>query len=212
MIIINASVEPITPYNEKAVLSRIEQAGRVCYQSSPKDDDCSGAFVRRLIASGHESVIEHAVFTVKFTVDRGVSHEIVRHRIASYSQESTRYCNYGKEKFDGEITVIKPCFLKIASPEYKSWRELCYESERAYLELLKSCKPEEARCVLPTSLKTTLIMTANMREWRHFLKLRTANNAHPQMREVAVPLLEDFSKNMPCIFGDIMEEYNARKN
>jgi len=153
---------------------------------------------------GHESVIEHEKVTVRVICDRGISHEIVRHRIASYTQESTRFCNYSKGRFGNEITVIKPCFWDDGSKEYKIWRDAMENAERAYMELIKlGAKPEEARSVLPNSLKTEIVITMNLREWRHFFKLRTSKRAHPQMREVATSLLQAFKERIPVIFDDI---------
>jgi len=140
----------------------------------------------------------------RFTVDRGVSHEIVRHRIASYSQESTRYCNYSKEKFGGEISVIEPFFFVGKEAAYKYWKESCMVAENTYMTLLKmNFSPQEARAVLPNSLKTEIVVTYNMREWRHFFKLRAAPAAHPQMRQVSIPLFLLFKKELPVLFSDI---------
>ncbi|HAA08359.1 MAG TPA: FAD-dependent thymidylate synthase, partial [Syntrophomonas sp.] len=151
----------------------------------------------------HESVIEHEKVTVLFVVDRGVSHEIVRHRIASYSQESTRYCNYSQDKFGREITLIEPYFLK-DRPSYSLWKQACQTAEECYIKMLdEGCSPQEARSVLPNSLKTELAATFNMREWRHFFLLRCAAPAHPQMRQVAIPLLHLFQEKFPVLFNDI---------
>jgi len=174
MKIINADVEFITPIDGAAILKRLEQCGRVCYKSEAKITDTSApAFVAGIIKRGHEAVLEHCSFTVKFICDRGVSHEIVRHRMASYCQESTRYCNYSKEGFGSEITVIEPCFWKTFSRHWVLWRDGCEAAEESYFLLLEQgATPQEARSVLPNSLKTEVVMTANIREWRHFLKLR----------------------------------------
>jgi len=179
----------------------IEAAGRVCYKSEDKVTDTSApAFVRGLIKRGHESVIEHASATFKFVCDRGVSHEIVRHRLAGYSQESTRYCNYGSR--GGEIAVVVPPFTNDA--DRQSWTEAMDACEQAYLSMIgRGCAPQLARSVLPNSLKTELFMTANFREWRHFLKLRTSSAAHPQMREVANMVLAWFQANYPVIVEDL---------
>lgn len=206
MNIIPAGYEILTPIGENTdIYQRIERAGRVCYKSEGAITDASsGRFVEQIIRNGHESVLEHVSLTVKFTVDRGVSHEIVRHRIASYSQESTRYCNYSRDQFGKELTVIQPCFWAEDSPAYQVWKEAMEAAERAYFRLLEGgATPQEARSVLPNSLKTDLIMTANLREWRHFLKLRTDKASHPQMREVAVPLLADLKWHLPIIFDDL---------
>jgi len=166
--------------------------------------DSAKKFVKMILDLGHESVIEHEKVTVRVICDRGISHEIVRHRIASYTQESTRFCNYSKGRFGNEITVIKPCFWDDGSKEYKIWRDAMENAERAYMELIKlGAKPEEARSVLPNSLKTEIVITMNLREWRHFFKLRTSKRAHPQMREVATSLLQAFKERIPVIFDDI---------
>lgn len=205
MRVIKPSVEFITPFNGAAVMKRLEQCGRVCYKSEGLiSEESAEKFLRGVITRGHEAVLEHCSITVKFICDRGVSHEIVRHRLASYCQESTRYCNYGKEKFGNEITVIEPCYLERGTKAYDRWRVACSDAEDAYFDLLEwGCSPQEARAVLPNSLKTEVIMTANIREWRHFLKLRTSEGAHPQIRELAAQVLTAFKAEMPVLFEDI---------
>ena len=204
--IIKPYAEIITPINGDEVLKHIELCGRVCYKSEARiTPDSAKRFVASIIRNGHESVLEHYSFTVRFVCDRGVSHEIVRHRIASYSQESTRYCNYGNG--DGGITVIAPRFWPEGSEAYGAWLSAVQLAERRYLELLHSgATPEEARAVLPNSLKTEVIMTANLREWRHFFRLRAAKASHPQMREVVVPLLDEVRRLIPVVFDDITGE------
>lgn len=211
MKIINANVEFITPVDGAAILKRLEQCGRVCYKSEAKITDTSApAFVAGIIKRGHEAVLEHCSFTVKFICDRGVSHELVRHRLASYCQESTRYCNYSKEGFGSEITVIEPCFWETFSRPWVIWRDGCEAAEESYFLLLEQgATPQEARSVLPNSLKTEVVMTANIREWRHFLKLRCSPAAHPQMREVALILLEKVHALIPVCFDDIWGEYHV---
>lgn len=153
---------------------------------------------------GHEAVIEHGIVTVRFICDRGVSHEIVRHRLASYCQESTRYCNYSKEQFGTEITVISPAWTSPGYYPYTVWKKACSEAEENYFTLLDiGCSPQEARSVLPNSLKTEVVMTANLREWRHFIKLRTAPAAHPDMRRVARMLYDLLSLRYPVFFENI---------
>lgn len=207
MKIINADVEILTPLDGQAVLRHIERCGRVCYKSEDKITENSATkFVAGIIKRGHEAVLEHFSITVKFVCDRGVSHEIVRHRLASYCQESTRYCNYSKDGFGGEITVIEPCYLPTCGAAYQMWAQACANAEEAYFNLLNcGCSPQEARTVLPNSLKTEVVMTANLREWRHFFKLRTAPAAHPQMREVAWMLLVRMRELLPGVFDDCEE-------
>lgn len=208
MKIIPAGCEILTPIDGADILRRIESAGRVCYKSEGAITDGSAKrFVAGIIRRGHESVLEHVILSVKFTVDRGVSHEIVRHRIASYSQESTRYCNYGADKFGRELTFIRPCFWTEGSRAYEIWKASMEAAERDYIRLTDRLEcgatPEQARSVLPNSLKTEIVMTANLREWRHFLRLRTAKDAHPQMREVAAPLLAELKSKIPVVFDDL---------
>lgn len=207
MKIISPSVEILTPLDGAAVLRHIEQCGRVCYKSEGKTTESSApAFVANIIKRGHEAVLEHFDITVKFICDRGVSHEIVRHRLASYCQESTRYCNYSKDDFGKEITVIKPCFIEPGTASWDFWKDACEVAESSYFDLLEfGCTPQEARAVLPNSLKTEVVMTANLREWRHFFKLRTAPAAHPQMREVANMLLKQMREMVPVVFDDCGE-------
>ena len=176
MKIIKPGFEFITPIDGGIILKRLEECGRVCYKSEGKiTDDSAPKFVAGIIKRGHEAVLEHCSFTVKFICDRGVSHEIVRHRMASYCQESTRYCNYGKDQFGSEITVVEPCYLNENTFAYDEWKEACRRAETAYFNLLNwGLSPQEARAVLPNSLKTEVVMTANIREWRHFLRLRTS--------------------------------------
>ena len=206
MKFVNAGYEIITPIDGETILKRIEQCGRVCYKSEDLiTNESAKKFCENIIKRGHEAVLEHCSFTVKFIVDRGVSHEIVRHRIASYCQESTRYCNYSKDKFGNEITVIKPCFWDKSDSRYHSWMLAMDNAERLYFNLIEQgATPQEARSVLPNSLKTEVVMTANIREWRNFFKLRTSPSAHPQIRDVAIPLLKELQTKIPVLFDDII--------
>jgi len=198
---------PIDGENSTRILQQIEAAARTCYKSEGKITPTSARdFVRKIAqVKKHVSVIEHASATVRFIVDRGVSHEIVRHRLAAYSQESTRYCNYCSEKFGREITVILPPFWSECDHRYVFWRTACETAELQYNALLDyGASPQEARSVLPNSLKTEIVMTCNMREWRHVFSLRTSPAAHPQMREVMCPLLAEFKQHLPELFDDII--------
>ncbi len=206
MKVINAGYEILDEINGKEMLKNIERIGRVCYKSEEKiTDDSAEKFIETIIRSGHESVIEHEKISVRFICDRGVSHEIVRHRIASFSQESTRYCNYYKDKFGKELTLIKPLFWEENSEEYELWLQTMQTIEKAYNRMIEmGVKPQEARSILPNSLKTEIIVTMNLREWRHFFRLRTSLKAHPQMREVACALLDKFKEKIPVVFNDIV--------
>lgn len=209
-------MQTIKPYTQiykdfdgQKVLQKIEAAARTCYKSEGKIQEGSAAkLVAGLIKSGHEAMLEHASVTVKFVVDRGISHELVRHRLASFAQESTRYCNYSKDDFGSEITFIIPDYLEYKSEGWNIWKESMKQAEDAYFKMLDfGLSPQRARAVLPNSLKTEVVMTANLREWRHFFKLRalgTTGKPHPQMLEVAVPLLEDMKNLIPVVFDDLV--------
>lgn len=197
----------------KNVLKRLERYGRVCYKSEEKfsPEESSYGLIKNIIAKKHESVLEHEKLSILFVIDRGVSHELVRHRMASYSQESTRYCNYSKEKFGREITVIKPVFFK--ENEQVIWEETMQYIEKSYFNLLDAgSRPEEARSILPNSLKTEIVMTINYRSLRNFLHLRCHVSAHPQIKEVAIPFLRHLQKELPTLFMDIPYDTNFPKN
>jgi thymidylate synthase (FAD) len=193
----------------KAILRKLEKAGRTCYKSEDKANEASAEkMIRMLIKNGHESVLEHEKITVRIICDRGVTHEIVRHRIASYSQESTRYCNYSGDKFGNELTFIRPCFWNSGSQSdidnMKRWEEAMAAIEKTYIQMIENgATPEQARSILPNSIKTEIVVTMNMRAWRNFFKLRTAKAAHPQMREIATLILDGFKQVLPVLFEDI---------
>ena len=184
-------------------LKHVEKCGRICYLSEPKDPEGStDKFIRMLIKNGHESPLEHGSCTFKIVTDWAISQVIVRHRLASYSQESTRYCNYANGKFSREITVIESSGL--AENEAREWLDAMVHLERTYLQMIDSgVKPEKARDVLPFCLKTELMMTANFREWRHFLKLRGSRMAHPEIRKLARQIYEVFQRAIPVLVEDI---------
>lgn len=202
--------------NGDVILAHVARMGRICYQSEGKTSDAD--FVRRLIKRGHESVLEHAKISVIVTCDRGITHEIVRHRIASYSQESTRYCNYSRDKFDSQITYIDimnglsldpktaDLSLEAQSAIFSEWLKACMDAEKHYMRMLElGASPQIARSVLNNSTKTQIGMTMNLREWRHFFRLRCAKDAHPQMRELALMMLETFRAALPVVFDDLAE-------
>jgi len=201
MKVINSFFEVITYLDRQEILKKLERAGRISHKSENKIvPDSAPDFVKKIIKSGHESVLEHVAISVIIVCDRGISHELVRHRIASYTQESTRYCDYWKK---GELIFIKPFFLEEGTEKYQIWEKAMKVAEGFYFELRKKgLKPEEARSVLPNSLKTEVFMTANLREWRHIFALRCAPESHPQMREIMVPLLHFFQRKLSPIFDD----------
>ena len=218
---IKASYEILTPISESGIkeLQHIEKIGRVCYKSEDyitEDGESARKFVAMLFRNGHEAMIEHSFLSVKFTVDRGVSHELVRHRIASFAQESTRYCNYAKDKFGAECAFIdlEPGIMldnkmkKMSGEEIAlvmaEWTSAMEDAERHYMRLLElGATPQIARAVLPNSTKTEITVSANYREWRNFFKLRVPADVHPQMREVTIPLLRELKGMIPVIFDDI---------
>ena len=212
MVLVKPEIEIVDMAEYTAILMKIEKIGRVCYKSEDKIKNGSAEkFIAALIKRGHESVIEHESVTIKVICDRGVSHEIVRHRVASYSQESTRYCNYSKEKFQNQISVIDistgfayDMNNSVDCKKYDIWHKAMECAEKYYFQMIEAgASPQEARAILPNSLKTELIMTMNLREWRHFFRLRIDNGARPQMREVSKLILEVFKQTLPVFFEDI---------
>ncbi len=210
MRIIEPSFEILDMDTGDNILRKIELAGRTCYKSEAKiTPNSAEAFVRRIIASGHHSVLEHASATVRLICDRGVTHELVRHRVGvAYSQESSRYCRYGTK--DKELTFIRPPWWDTSDLRYQLWQNAMKESQYAYLTMLEqNASPQEARSVLPTSLKTEIVVTANMREWRHIFELRCDKAAHPQMRQIMTPLLREMDKRCPALFDDVVAKVDS---
>ena len=215
MIIKKPEIEILSETSYEELLKKVERAGRVCYKSEGNIKEGSAeTFIRGILKRGHEAVVEHGSITVRIVCDRGVTHEIVRHRIASYSQESTRYCNYANEKFGSQITCIDLAsgFQYDLNDEkdrrkYEIWKKAMEEAERYYFDLLEAgAKPEEARSILPNSLKTEIVVTMDIREWRHFIRLRGGHAAHPQIREITKMILEEFSRRYPVFFDDLKIE------
>ena len=207
MQIIEQGHKILTPLFHENIYGTIERAGRTAYKSEDKITyDSSTGFIRNIIKRGHESVLEHSNISVRFITDRGVTHEIVRHRLCAYTQESTRYCNYAGK----DMQFIKPVFwaeLALSDEFDSNWcltMKYCEESYNKLIEM--GASPQEARSVLPNSLKTEIVCTANIREWRHILKLRTAKSAHPQMRALMIPLLSELREKLPVLFEDIINE------
>ncbi|MBU1169385.1 MAG: FAD-dependent thymidylate synthase [Proteobacteria bacterium] len=184
--------------------SQIELAGRTCYKSEDKiTPDSAQLFSRKMREHGHHAMIEHAVASFRIITDRGITHEIVRHRLASFAQESTRYCNYSSDKFENQCSFIEP--PNLTDTQRELWERACLDAEKSYFSLLEAgCSAQIARSVLPTCLKTELVMMANFREWRHFITLRGAKAAHPQIRPIAQGVLDILMKHAPGIFEDLM--------
>lgn len=229
MRIIKPGYTILTPISEGGIeeLQKIELAARTCYKSEDKispDGESAKRLVKNLIKNGHGAMLEHSQLSVRFVCDRGVSHELVRHRIASFAQESTRYCDYSKGKFGGELTFIEPCFwddekqdaqvimegvtgISSHITKMDCWRNAMALAEAFYKDLIKrGATAQEARTVLPNSLKTEIVVTANYREWRNIFKLRCAPDAHPQMREIMIPLCLELQERIPFMFDDCYPE------
>ena len=209
MKIIKASYTILTDLTDSinTILKPIETAARTCYKSSDKitKDSCI-RFCKMLLTKKHEATIEHSSISVKFICDIGIGRELTRHRLCSFCQESTRYINYSKKKFGNEIKIIEPdnSILPKESEAYNYWYEACLYAEKSYMHLLESgIKPEIARNVLPLSTATELVVTANIREWRHLLSLRISEFAHPQMRFIMRSLLDELKQKIPVLFDDI---------
>jgi thymidylate synthase (FAD) len=207
MKIINPSFEILTEIDEKEILKKLELAGRICYKSEHKttEDSCYN-FINMIRTKNHQSVLEHFSITVKFTIDRAIANELVRHRLASFSQTSTRYVNYDKDQFGSEISVIKPKQLNEDSIPYFIWLHTCELLEKRYMELIKlGVTAQNARSILPCCLMTEIVMTANIREWLHVFDLRCSNAAHPDMRDIMIPVSDEFERLMPVLFKKIQK-------
>lgn len=193
----------------KKIMRNIERACRTCYRSEGKiTEESYKTLLKNCITRGHESVLEHEKVTVRMYCDLGVYKDLTRHRIASFSIESTRYCNYGKDKFDNELKIIKPCNIKEGTKLYENWKNACEEIEKNYMEMSKEgALPDQLRMILPHSIGAEVTMTANIREWKHILALRASKHTHPSIRQLVIPLLLHFKEIMPEIFEEV--EYDT---
>jgi thymidylate synthase (FAD) len=209
MKVIKQSFQILSPIDKSSFIKEaqlIEKAGRVSYKSEDKISDTSyDAFIRGIIQRKHEAVIEFGTMMVKFITNRGVSHELVRHRLCSFVQESTRYCNYGKDKFDNEITIIEPStWDEYSFKDRQDWQEAVELAEKKYLALIaRGRSPQQARGILPNDLKTEICVRANFREWRHIFRLRCAPVAHPDIQALMIPLRDECIRVLPCVFADL---------
>lgn len=185
----------------------IEEVGRTCYKSENKITATSAnKFIRMLYNRGHHAMLEHCVASVRFSTDRAMTHELVRHRLAAYAQESTRYCNYGKGKFDNQITVIAQPGLE--GEQLQVWNMAMAAAESSYLSMLELGVPAQiARSVLPIGIKSEIVITANLREWIHIFKMRCDTPAHPIIREMSLQVLDEFNKRLPAIYETQAKEF-----
>lgn len=225
--IIKPKFHILSRLNERNILRHLEQCGRICYKSEDKitNDSCY-RFIKMLLSRGHESVIEHYSFTVKFVCSRSLSHQLVRHRLCSFSEQSQRYCNFETKV---EMGIILPYWLddndkrKIKNKSFSStlqvpnnislkcqhWLDSVIESIVSYGILIRNnseMTPQQVRSILPNAAKTEIVCTANLRQWRHILKLRTSKGADPEIKELMIPLLNKLKEKLPTIFGDIEVE------
>ena len=206
MIIVQPSYEILTDIDKEKIFKNIEIAGRVCYKSEDKiTPESSDDFVKKIVKRDHLSVIEHEKITVRFIFSRGSSHELVRHRLASYSQESTRFCNYSKDKFGKEITVVDQRIYMKNELQRQWWLTAMTHAENGYMNLLDELVPPQiARSVLPIGLKTEIVITANLRHWKEIFKQRCAEEAQPEIRNIMRKVHYEFSSKLPYIFGDLI--------
>lgn len=201
-------VEPyiqVEKVDGKKIMKNIERACRTCYRSEGKiTDESYKTLLKNCITRGHESVLEHEKVTVRMYCDLGVYKDLTRHRIASFSIESTRYCNYGKDKFDNELKIIKPCNIEEGTKLYTNWKNACEAIEKNYMEMSNDgALPDQLRMILPHSIGAEVTMTANIREWKHILSLRASKHTHPSIRQLLIPLLLHFKEIMPEIFDEV---------
>lgn len=209
-------VEPwikVEKIDGKQIMKRIERACRTCYRSEGKiTEDSYKKLIKNCITSGHESVLEHEKVTVRIYSDIGSYKDLTRHRFASFSVESTRYCSYDKDKYGNEIAIMNPMYIE-DKEVYEVWKKTMEEMEKGYMEMKRlGASTDMCREVLPHSTAGEYTMTANIREWKHILKLRTNKRVHPSIRQVLIPLLKYFKEQMPEIFDDVEydEEFNPK--
>lgn len=205
-------IEPLVEvenFDGLKIMKNIERACRTCYRSEDKiTEDSYKNLIKNCVNRGHESVLEHEKITVRLTCDIGVYKDLTRHRIASFSIESTRYCNYGKDKWDNQIKFIKPCNIEGDSELYSNWVGTMDFIEREYIAMSKNgATPDQMRMILPHSTAAEVTMTANIREWKHIFELRCSKRVHPSVQQVMIPLLLYFKEKMPEIYESV--EYNT---
>ena len=210
-------VEPrieIEKVDYKKIMQNLERACRTCYRSEDKiTDESYKTLLKNCINRGHESILEHEKITIRMICDVGVYKDLTRHRIASFSIESTRYCNYGKDKFDNQIKFINPVIIEKNTELYNEWERCCEEIENHYMKMTQmGATPDQMRMILPHSTAALVTMTANIREWKDILALRCTNHAHPAVEQVMIPLLIHFKEKMPEIFDSVEYDENFDKS
>ena len=204
MLLVKPEIQ-VENYDGIKIMKNIEKACRTCYRSEGLiTEDSYKKLLKNCINRGHESILEHEKITIRMRCDIGVYKDLTRHRFGSFSIESTRYCNYGKDKFDRELKVIKPCNIDEDSNLYAFWKNTMERIEMNYLHMTDNgATPDQMRMILPHSTAAEVTMTANIREWRHILELRCSKAAHPAIRQLLIPLLLKFKEDMPELFDAI---------
>lgn len=211
-------IEPkiyVEDYDGIKIMKRLERACRTCYKSENLiTEDSYKHLLTNCLNRGHESILEHEKISIRMICDIGVYKDLTRHRFASFSIESTRYCNYGKDKFDNEIKFIKPVHIEEGTENYKIWEDTMKYIEKQYMKMGEAkATPDQMRMLLPHSTAAEVCMTANIREWRHILSLRCSKMTHPAVRQLLIPLLLKFKKDMPELFENVEydEEFPKEK-
>lgn len=210
-------IEPIVEvekvdYNK--IMKNLERACRTCYRSEDKiTEESYKTLLKNCINRGHESILEHEKITIRMICDIGVYKDLTRHRHASFSIESTRYCNYGKDKFENQIKFIEPVNIEKNTKLYEEWKTSCEEIEKHYIKMVElGATPDQMRMILPHSTAALVTMTANIREWKHIFSLRCTKHAHSAVEQVMIPLLLHFKQSMPEIFENIEYDEEFAKN
>ena len=209
--IIEPSVEIVSEINSDKMLKQIEKCARNCYKSEnniTEDTTSAVKMIGKLIEMGHTAMIEFADVIVNLHCDVGVYKDLTRHRHCSFAIESTRYCNYSKGKFGNEISVIKPCNMDENSGIYHTWLKAMNDMERAYMQMAEiGATPDQLRMIFPHSTAASVMMKANIREWRHIFNLRCAKAAHPSVRQIMLMTLNEFHNKIPVLFDDLYEQF-----
>ena len=215
MKIVQAQVTPVTPLNGQAILKRIEEIARTCYRSEDKitaDGKSAEQIVKALVNAGHWAMLEHATISMRYLSNIAAYKDLTRQRMASYAVESTRWCSYNKGKFGSEIKFLDPIEIDKSSLKYQVWLNAMQQAEKNYMDLASmGAKPDELSLVLPQSTAASFVITANLREWAHIFGLRAVGHSRPCVREIMIPSLEIFHREIPIVFDDVYSKMVAEK-
>ena len=215
MKIVQAQVIPITPLNGQAILKRIEEIARTCYRSEDKitaDGKSAEQIVKALVNAGHWAMLEHATISMRYVSNIAAYKDLTRQRMASYAVESTRWCSYNKGKFGSEIKFLDPIEIPKDTIKYQVWLNAMQQAEKNYMDLASmGAKPDELSLVLPQSTAAEFVITANLREWAHIFGLRAVGHSRPCVREIMIPTLQLFHREIPIVFDDVYSKMVAEK-